>query len=444
MMVQGRTHRMTEMVARLAPGATRASRRGPRSPRSTRRMQSESQGRVRSRVALSRRRHPVQGSARRTRAADALAAHGRRGVRHDHLGRQRRQPHAHARRAPGARAGGARGARRGRGAAAAAAAGRESRADAHGRGARRGHRDRRRQAAHLARRAVLAARQRDPPRRRGARLHARAVGRARAAALVRWRRCRRKARFASWISAGARRISGSAEEAATAARARRRADRGVRRAARRRRTAHPHDDPALRREHRPPDRGGAHDGGAAPQLRRNGDSPRHDVDAKAALRADAARDRRRSPASSRSASAPPCRSGAAQIQLRGQGGGQAARRRRGRCRAPSFAPPTREYFRAAGIPLLKGRAFAATDRRGLGQGRDHQPDARRQVLPRRGPDREAHRVDRRRAAIHAVQRRLAHRSSVSSAIRRTAGWTRRRDRWCSCRSRRSWRSAAAW
>ena len=68
-----------------------------------------------------------------------------------------------------------------------------------------------------------------------------------------------------------------------------------------------------------------------------------------------------------------------------------------------------DYFRAAGIPLLEGREFAATDRDGLGQGRDHQPDARRPALPRRGPDRQAHRVDRRRAAIHARQRRLAHR-----------------------------------
>ena len=56
--------------------------------------------------------HPVPGSARRARAADAVAAHGRRRVRHDHLGRERREPDAHARRAPRARAGGARGARR--------------------------------------------------------------------------------------------------------------------------------------------------------------------------------------------------------------------------------------------------------------------------------------------------------------------------------------------
>ena len=103
-----------------------------------------------------------------------------------------------------------------------------------------------------------------------------------------------------------------------------------------------------------------------------------------------------------------------------------------------------EYFRAAGIPLLEGRAFAATDRDGLGQGRDHQPDAGRPVLPRRGPDRQADRVDRRRAALHARSAATGARSSAWSAIRRTAGWMRSRGRWCSCRSRRSSRSAAGW
>ena len=113
-MVQGRTHRMTEMIARLAPGATRRAG-ADRGRRVYARVQTRIQGRVRPGVALSRRRHPVPGSARRARAADAVAAHGRRGVRADHLGRERREPHAHARRAPRARAGRARGARRGRG-----------------------------------------------------------------------------------------------------------------------------------------------------------------------------------------------------------------------------------------------------------------------------------------------------------------------------------------
>ena len=54
-------------------------------------------------------------------------------------------------------------------------------------------RHRRRPAAHLARRAVLAARQRDPPRRRGAGLHDRAGGRPRARCSRSWRRCPRKA-----------------------------------------------------------------------------------------------------------------------------------------------------------------------------------------------------------------------------------------------------------
>ena len=128
-MVQGRTHRMTEMIARLAPGATVAAGAG-RGRRGLCPHAERSPGRVRSRLPLSRRGHPLQGSAGRAGPADALAAHGRRGVRHDHLGRERRQPDAHARRAPRARAGGARRAGRRRGAAAAAAAGRESRADA--------------------------------------------------------------------------------------------------------------------------------------------------------------------------------------------------------------------------------------------------------------------------------------------------------------------------
>ena len=46
-----------------------------------------------------------------------------------------------------------------------------------------------------------------------------------------------------------------------------------------------------------------------------------------------------------------------------------------------FRTAAPEYFSAAGIPLIKGRAFAATDGIGAGEGRDHQPDARRQVLP---------------------------------------------------------------
>ena len=137
-MVEGRTHRMTEMIARLAPGATveqaRAEVAAVQDPHHER-----VQGSLRPGIALSRRRHPVQGGAGRTRAADAVAADGRGGLRHDHLGRQRGEPDAHARRPPRARARRAGGARCRRGAAATAAPGREPGADAHGWRARRDH-----------------------------------------------------------------------------------------------------------------------------------------------------------------------------------------------------------------------------------------------------------------------------------------------------------------
>ena len=157
---------MTEMVARLAPGATLEQARTEVAAVNDADAE-RVQGRVRPgshyRVAVI----PFQEVLGERAQPDAVAAHGRRGVRHDHLGRQRREPDAHARRAPRARARRARGARRRRGAAAAAAARREPRARRSlGAVARPRHRDRRRQAAHLARRAVLAARERDPARRR--------------------------------------------------------------------------------------------------------------------------------------------------------------------------------------------------------------------------------------------------------------------------------------
>ena len=80
MMVEGRTHRMTEMVARLAPGATRGAG-ADRGRRGQRAHAERVQGSLRSGSALSRRGHPVPGSARRARAADAVAAHGRGRVR---------------------------------------------------------------------------------------------------------------------------------------------------------------------------------------------------------------------------------------------------------------------------------------------------------------------------------------------------------------------------
>ena len=129
-MVQGRTHRMTEVVARLAPELEpRAdAHRGGRRLRAN---AGRSQGLLRSELALSRRRDPVQGSARRKGSPDAVAAHVRRRVRADHLRRERREPHAHARRATRTRARRARGARRRRDASAPAAARRESSAHTH-------------------------------------------------------------------------------------------------------------------------------------------------------------------------------------------------------------------------------------------------------------------------------------------------------------------------
>ena len=188
---------------------------------------------------------------------------------------------------------------------------------------------------------------------------------------------------------------------------------------------------------------GAHDGGAAAHAAQLLTDPTDDIDAKQRYERMRQRDRGRSPASSRSASGPPCRCGPARSSssVKAEGKtlavGEAVAAGRVRTADP-------QYFSAAGIPLLEGREFAATDRDGRRQGRDHQPDARRPVLPRRGPDRQAHRVDRRRAALHALQRRLAHRRRRG---RQHPGWRAgrgSRGRWCSCRSRRSWRSPVAW
>ncbi len=183
-MVEGRTHRMTEMIARLAPGATVAQARSEvqaaYAPHAA-----GSPGRVRPRVALPGRGHPLQGGAGRAGASLTLwllmgaaafvliisAANVAnltlmRGVRREHelvvraalgAGVARLRRLLLVENLMLTLAGAALGAR-----------------------ARR----RRRPAADVARRAVLAARERDPPRRRGAGLHARAVGGGRAAALV--------------------------------------------------------------------------------------------------------------------------------------------------------------------------------------------------------------------------------------------------------------------
>src|SRR5206468_2665064 len=76
-------------------------------------------GCIRRQLALSRRDDSVQGSTGRARTAHAVVAHGRGCVRLAHRRRQRHEPDAHARRAPGARAGGPCGVGRRRGAVAA-------------------------------------------------------------------------------------------------------------------------------------------------------------------------------------------------------------------------------------------------------------------------------------------------------------------------------------
>ena len=205
--------------------------------------------------------------------------------------------------------------------------------------------------------------ERNSPRRRGAGLHDRARGRARAAALVPGVAaqgghlcvldCRRDAPDQR-----------QPEEAATAAGSGRRPGRRLRRAARRRRIAHPDDDPARQREHRSPDRAGAHDGGTAP---RSGNG-------------DARRRRRRqgsatSGCSGRSQALPgvievgvgstmPLRNSQIQLEMKAEGKtlsvGEAVPRAEYRTADPL-------YFSAAGIPLLSGRPFAATDRDGSGR-----------------------------------------------------------------------------
>ena len=131
-------------------------------------------------------------------------------------------------------------------------------------------------------------------------------------------------------------------------------------------------------------------------------------------------------------------------QLRGEGGGQAARRRRGdAARRVRTADP--EYFRAAGHSAAQGTRV-----------RRHRSDAAPgkvviinqtladQFFPGEDP------IGKRIAWTGDVlrftpdQRRLAH-----DRRRRRQHAGRRAGRgaatpWCSCRSRRSWRSAAAW
>ena len=97
-MENGRTHRMTEMIARLAPGVTVEQAR-PRSRRSPRECTRSTRNRTTRPPATRSRLRPSRTSSG-GRAAHALAAHGRRGVRARDRLRERREPDAHARRAP--------------------------------------------------------------------------------------------------------------------------------------------------------------------------------------------------------------------------------------------------------------------------------------------------------------------------------------------------------
>ena len=110
-MVTGRTHRMTEMIARLAPGATVQQARAEVAT-ITSRVHAEFPEAYDAASGYHVTLTPFQEVLGAEGAAHALAAHGRRGVRAHHRLRQRREPHAHARRAARARARGARRARR--------------------------------------------------------------------------------------------------------------------------------------------------------------------------------------------------------------------------------------------------------------------------------------------------------------------------------------------
>ena len=353
MMVQGRTHRMTEMIARLAPGATVEQARTEVATIRTR-VQAEHQGRVRSgsgyRVTVIPFQEVLGERARLTlwllmgaaafvmiiSAANVANLTLMRGVRREH--------ELVVRAALGA------GTRRLRRLLLV-----ENLVLAFaGRRARPGDRDRRRQAAHLARRALLAARQRDPARRHGARLHAGAVARRRAAALVR-SHARQGGHARRWIASGANRMSGSLR--------RQRLQRGLVVAQiavsvvllagagllTRTMLQLSEVDTGLKTEEvltmEVPHR-----------LRRHAATPtrKHCTNGCGARSAP-------SRACARSASAPsmPLRSVA--VPARGQGRGQPLAGGEAMPRA-EFRTANPEYFRAAGIPLLKGREFSSTDR----------------------------------------------------------------------------------
>ena len=101
----------------------------------------------------------------------------------------------------------------------------------------------------------------------------------------------------------------------------------------------------------------------------------------------------------------PLRASGVQLELKAEG---RAEEPGGPRPVAEYRTATPEYFRAAGIPLIRGREFAATDG-ATPAGRHSQPDARAAALSRPGPDRPAGGVDRRRAPVHSALRRLADR-----------------------------------
>ena len=98
------------------------------------------------------------------------------------------------------------------------------------------------------------------------------------------------------------------------------------------------------------------------------------------------------------------------VPARGQGRGQSRSRPASRCRAPNFGPPSPEYFRAAGIPLIRGTGVLRHRWRRLRAGGDPQPDVRRtRCSPAEDPLGQAGRAGPATCCGSSGQRRMAHR-----------------------------------